>query len=142
MTITGVVDSIAHFLGSIKSTVAKWGQKFGLGFIAGGVQSTISVAVVAFAVTFFGFVIFFISQMYSAFRNLITYISTMSAGGASGQCFLNLLHASGIASGVSMAMPFMMTVLVFYFGYALYKVTSGVLKTISDESSKTIEAYD
>ncbi|MBV5279306.1 MAG: hypothetical protein J0647_09830 [Campylobacteraceae bacterium] len=141
MSITGVVDSIASFLGSTKKFFTKIGQKLGLGAVAGTIQNGISIAVIASSIAFFGFVIYFITNMYAQFRNFLTYLSNLPDGGQWGSCFLNLMNMTGISAGVSMAMPFLMTVFVFYFGYAVYQITHKVLKTFSDETFKTSEAY-
>lgn len=141
MSITGVVDSIAGFLASTKKVFTKIGQKLGLGMVAGTIQNGLSIAVIASSVAFFGFVVYFIMNVYTAFRDFLNYLSNLPGGGQWGSCFLNLMNATGISAGVSMAMPFMMMVIVFYFGYAIYQITHRVLKTFSDETFKSSEAY-
>lgn len=117
-------------------------KRFGIGAITGVIQKAVSVIVIGLTVAFFGFTIYFISQVYSAFRNFLDYSSNLGNGGDQWvSCFLNLLHASGIAQGVTMAMPFLMFVLVFYFGYAAYRIVLLVSKTISDETFKTGQSF-
>lgn len=141
MSITGIVDTIAGWLASTKKFITKVGQKFGLGMVAGTIQNSLSIAVIASSVAFFGFIVYFVLNVYNAFRDFLNYLSNMPNGGQWGSCFLNLMNATGISAGVSMAMPFMMMVIVFYFGYAIYQITHRVLKTLSDETFKTSEAY-
>lgn len=125
----------------LKTFLPNVAKRFGLGAITGLIQKGVSVAVVALVVSFFGFVVYFISQMYNAFRDFMSYLSNLPGGGQWGSAFLHLLQASGIAQGVQMAMPFMMSVLVFYFGYSAYKLVMMVMKTISDETAKTTESF-
>jgi hypothetical protein len=125
----------------IKTFIPSIAKRFGLGAITGIIQQGVSVVVVTTIVAFFGFVVYFITQIYSAFRDFLTYISTLPSGGQWGSAFLHILNASGIASGFRMAMPFMISVLVFYFGYAAYKLVLMVLKTISDETAKTTQSF-
>lgn len=117
-------------------------KKFGLGAITGLVQKAVSVVVITLTVSFFAFVVYFITTVYNAFRDFLSYTSSMSGSGDQyASCFLNLLHASGIAQGVQMSMPFLMMVLVFDFGYAAYRIVLFVTKTISDETFKTTESF-
>lgn len=140
-----VVSFLGWFGGAftwlIKEFIPTLAKKLGLGAITGVIQKGVSIAVIALVVSFFGFVIYFITTMYTAFRDFLSYLTNLPGGGEWGSCFLNMLNASGVASGVNMAMPFLMSVLVFYFGYATYKVVIMVSKMISDETSKTIESF-
>lgn len=125
----------------VKTFIPSVAKRFGLGAITGLIQKGISVVVVSMVVTFFGFVVYFITQMYNAFRAFLDYIAVLPGGGVWGSAFLHILNVSGIAQGFRMAMPFMMSVLIFYFGYAAYKLVMMVLKTISDETAKTTQSF-
>jgi len=124
----------------LKEFLPKVAKRLGLGAILGIIQKTASFAVVAFVVIFFGVVINFALSMFSAFSNFINYLSNIDQGGTWASCFMYMLNVSGIAAGIQMAMPFYLSVLVFFFIYAAYKIAFLVLKTVSDETSKTIES--
>lgn len=124
----------------IKEFLPSIAKKFGLGAILGLIQKSVSFAVVAFVIAFFAVVINFALSMFSALSNFLAYISNVGNGGTWASCFIYMLNVSGISAGIEMAMPFYLGILVFLFIYVAYKISFLVLKTISDETSKTIES--
>lgn len=124
----------------LKDFVPKIAKRLGLGAVLGVIQKGVSIAVVGFVVLFFGAVINFALNMFSAFSNFINYLNSIGAQGTWPSCFIYMMNVSGISAGIQMAAPFYLGILVFFFLYAAYKITFIVLKTISDETSKTIES--
>lgn len=124
----------------IKEFIPTIAKKFGLGAILGLIQKGVSLIVVAFVIAFFGVVINFALSMFSALSNFLVYINNVGNGGTWASCFIYMMNVSGISMGIQMAMPFYLGILVFLFIYVAYKIAFLVLKTISDETSKTIES--
>jgi hypothetical protein len=124
----------------IKELIPRIAKRLGLGVILGAIQKTVSVAVVGLVLLLFGAVINFALSIFSAFSNFLAYINNINGSGQWASCFIYMLNVSGISAGIQMAMPFYLGVLVFFFMYAAYKIAFTVLKTISDETSKTIES--
>lgn len=124
----------------IKEFLPRITKRFGLGLILGAVQKSISVIVVVFVISFFGIVISFALRMFSELSNFINYISSVATQGTWASCAVYMIQVSGIAQGIQMAAPFYLGVIVFFFIYGAYKIMYIVLKTISDETSKTIES--
>lgn len=141
----GFITSILGWFGTaftwlLKEFLPKVAKRLGLGAVLGVIQKGVSFAVIAFIIVFFGVVINFALSMFSAFSNFLNYLSNIDQGGTWASCFIYMLNVSGIAAGIQMAMPFYLSVLVFFFIYAAYKIAFLVLKTVSDETSKTIES--
>jgi hypothetical protein len=124
----------------LKEFLPKIAKRLGLGAILGIIQKTVSLAVIALVVAFFGIVINFALSIFSAFSNFLNYLNNIHNGGTWASCFIHMMNVSGISAGIQMAMPFYLSVLVFFFIYAAYKIAFVVMKTISDETSKTIES--
>lgn len=124
----------------VKDFLPRIAKRFGLGAILGVIQKSVSFAVIAFVIVFFGIVINFAINMFSSLSNFITYLNALDTQGTWASCFVYMMNVSGITAGIQMAMPFYLGVLVFFFIYATYKIAFIVLKTISDETSKTIES--
>ena len=125
-------------------------EKFSIKVVKGAIQKTISVLVIMVSISFYGAVIVFISQTYTMFRNFIAILNNPASsssvlGGGSGSqylaCFMNLLHASGIAAGFNAAFSFGISVLIFFFLRGLYSITQKTTKLISDEVSKNLKLY-
>jgi len=121
-------------------------KKFGAAVVKFGIQKTISVVVVLVTVAFYGAVVVFISETYTIFRNFVAILNdpaSSTLGGGSGSeylsCFMNLLHASGIAAGFNAAFSFGISVLIFFFLRGLYSITQKSLKVISDEVAKSLK---
>lgn len=141
----GYIVSFITWFGSgftwlLKEFLPRVAKRLGIGALLGTIQKTISLAVVAFIIVFFGIVIDFAIRMFNAFSNFITYVNHIADGGTWASCFIYMMNVSGISAGIQMAMPFYLGTLVFFFIYAAYKIAFVVLKTISDETSKTIES--
>lgn len=124
----------------IKEFLPRIAKRLGLGLILGAIQKTISVIVVVFVIAFFGIVINFALSMFSELSNFINYLSNVSSTSSWASCAIYMIQVTGIAQGIQMAAPFYLGVIVFFFIYAGYKIFHVVLKTISDETSKTIES--
>lgn len=124
----------------IKEFLPSIAKRFGLGAILGVIQKGVSFAVVTFVFAFFAAVIAFLVNMFNALTNFIHYISNIDQSGTWASCFMYMMNVSGIMAGIQMAAPFYLGVLVFFFIFAGYKIAFIVLKTISDETSKTIES--
>lgn len=124
----------------LKEFVPKIAKRLGLGAVLGVVQKTVSFAVIAFVIAFFFAVINFALSMFSAFSNFLNYLNNIDHGGTWASCFIYMMNVSGISAGIQMAAPFYLGILVFFFIYAAYKIAFIVLKTVSDETSKTIES--
>lgn len=124
----------------IKVFLPNIAKRFGLGFILGAIQKSISMIVVAFVIIFFGIVINFAISMFNFLSNFLMYLSSVGGQGTWASCAIYMLQVSGVADGLQMAAPFYLGVIAFFFIYAAYKITHIVLKTISDETSKTIES--
>ncbi|WP_457744114.1 hypothetical protein, partial [Sulfurimonas sp.] len=93
---------------------------------------------------FYSSVIIFISQTYTIFRNFVSILNNPSSqvtgsGSEYFSCFLNLLHASGIAAGFNAAFSFGLSVLIFFMLRGLYAITQKTLKMISDEVAKNLK---
>lgn len=124
----------------LKEFLPRVAKRLGLGALTGIIQKTVSFAVVAFVITFFGIVINFSISMFSTFSNFINYLNSIGSSSEWASCFIFMLNVSGVSAGIQMAAPFYLGILVFFFVYAAYKIAFLVLKTISDETSKTIES--
>ncbi len=124
----------------IKEFLPNIAKRLGLGAFLGVIQKTVSFAVISFVIAFFIAVINFALDMFNAFSNLMVYVSNISGSGTWPSCFMYMLDVSGISAGIRMALPFYLGVLAFFFIYVAYKIAFIVLKTISDETSKTIES--
>jgi len=116
-------------------------KKFGLGAVKFGIQKAASIAVVLVTVSFYASVIIFISETYTMFHFVIDKISNPMSGmsgdaSAKFSCFLYLLSASGIKSGLTSAFSFFISVMIFFFSRGLYSLTIKSLKIVSDEISK------
>jgi hypothetical protein len=121
-------------------------KKFGILSVKAAIQKTISALVILITVAFFGAVLFFISQTYTIFRQFVAVLnnpaSTGLGGGAGSEylsCFMNLLHASGIADGFNAAFSFGISVLIFFFLRGLYSIALKTTKIISDEVAKSLK---
>ncbi len=121
-------------------------KKFGAGAVKLGIQKTISALLVLVTVAFYAATIIFISQTYTMFRSVVAILNNPTAnalGGGSGSeylsCFMNLLHASGIAAGFNAAASFGISVLIFFFLRGLYAFTLKISRAISDEVSKSLK---
>lgn len=124
----------------MKDFIPRIAKRLGLGVVLGAIQKTISLIVVAFVLVFFGLIINFAINMFNALSNFINYLSSVSGSGSWASCAVYMIQVSGIAAGIQMAAPFYLGVVGFFFIYAGYKIMHIVLKTISDETSKTIES--
>ena len=150
----GYVIQVAIGLGSfiaflIKKFFPAFIKKFGMGVVKSAIQKVASSAVILMTVTFYGAVIVFISETYTQLKFIIEIINSPSTSnkissmsGESGnliQCFLNLLHVSGIANGFNSAFSFFMSVLLFFLMRGLYKITRDSLVIVSDEIAKNLK---
>lgn len=124
----------------LKEFLPKVAKRFGLGAILGTIQKSVSFAVIAFVIVFFGVIINFAISMFNSFSNFLAYLNNLDSSGTWASCFVYMMNASGISAGIQMAAPFYLGILVFFFIYVAYKIAFLVLKTISDETSKTIES--
>jgi len=118
-------------------------KKFGLLSVKMAIQKTVSAFLIVVIVAFFGFFVIFLSNVYTEFRNLILLLNNPSSfiSGSALEyfnCFLNLLHTSGIASGFTSAFSFGMSVFIFFFLRGLYSTTIKVVRSISDEVHKNL----
>lgn len=124
----------------LKEFLPKVAKRLGLGAVLGVIQKGVSFAVIAFVIAFFIAVINFALSMFSSFSNFLNYLNNIDSNGTWASCFVYMMNVSGISAGIQMAAPFYLGILVFFFLYAAYKITFIVLKTVSDETSKTIES--
>lgn len=124
----------------LKDFVPRIAKRLGLGAILGVIQKAVSAIVVTFVIAFFGIVINFAISMFNKFSEFITYLNGIGSTSSSASCLIRVMNASGITAGIQMAAPFYLSVLVFFFIYAAYRMFYTVAKTISDETSKTIES--
>lgn len=119
-------------------------KKFGVGAVKIGIQKGISVLLVLTSISFYGLVLTFISETYTVFKSFIVILnnpmSSVSGGQASEAfgCFLNLLHASGIASGFNSAFSVLVSILIFFFTNMAYRSTIRVMKVVSEEVNKSL----
>ena len=121
-------------------------KKFGVIVVKSGIQKTISALVILITVAFYVAVFKFISDTYTMFRSVVAVLNDPTAnalgGGAGSQylsCFMNLLHASGIAAGFNAAASFGISVLIFFFLRGLYAFSLKISRAISDEVSKSLK---
>jgi len=122
-------------------------KRFGIGTVKFFIQKSISAILILMTGVFFFAVLAFISKTYTIFKNFTMLLnnpahSALATSSPRGveiiNCFMNLLHASGIATGLNAAFAFGISVLIFIFLYALYTTSLRVVKLISDEVSKSL----
>ena len=123
-------------------------KKYGAGTIKFAIQKVASALLILVTVTFYAAAIVFISDTYTMFRDFVAILNNPAAssfGGGAGskylECFMNLLHASGIAAGFNAAFSFGISVLIFFFLRGLYSITQKTVKYISDEVAKSLKYF-
>jgi hypothetical protein len=122
-------------------------KKFGLASVKYGIQLSISSLIFLVTLSFWGAFIVFIVETYSQFKAFLALISnpaTSTAATGQGQeylaCFMYLMDVSGISNGLNSAFSFTIAILIFMFSHVLYKTAINVLKLVSDELAKLINA--
>ncbi len=141
LAILGYIGAFVSFL--VVTFVPFFVKKFGAYIVKSTIQKTASIIVIGLNISFFSAVLVFISETYTRFKGVIDIINNAKVSGSEASsvfsCFLNLLHASGIASGFNSAFSFLITVVIFFFIRAAYAITLKSAKTVSDEISKNLK---
>lgn len=127
----------------IKKYWPKLIAKFGWQALALGIQKAFSYIIIAMVTSFWVGFIAFVTASYIRISDFIAFMNSGggtqgAVGGVAGsslQCIWAILKATGIESGVTSALPFLMATIVFVLSTVLYTVTKELLVVIGRELS-------